>query len=81
MTNSTAFLLTSPSLRVQNRVGELYALVRFLRMEPYAFYYCRGADCRCRRTSWGFGPYNRICEDCGHPPMTHYRWATAAVSC
>ena len=26
---------------LQNRVGELYSLVRFLRMDPHAFYFCR----------------------------------------
>lgn len=26
---------------LQNRVGELYSLVRFLRMDPHAYYFCR----------------------------------------
>ena len=26
---------------LQNRVGELYSLVRFLRMDPFAYYFCR----------------------------------------
>lgn len=28
-------------LHLQNRVGELYSLVRFLRMDPHAYYFCR----------------------------------------
>lgn len=32
---------------LQNRVGELYSLVRFLRMDPHAFYFCRYVVCVC----------------------------------
>jgi DNA repair protein RAD16 len=33
---------------LQNRVGELYSLVRFLRMDPFAFYYCKAKNCNCK---------------------------------
>lgn len=33
---------------LQNRVGELYSLVRFLRVDPHAFYYCKRKDCNCK---------------------------------
>ena len=33
---------------LQNRVGELYSLVRFLRIDPHAFYYCKRKDCGCK---------------------------------
>lgn len=33
---------------LQNRVGELYSLVRFLRLDPHAFYYCRTKGCSCK---------------------------------
>ena len=33
---------------LQNRVGELYSLVRFLRMDPHAYYYCRASTCSCK---------------------------------
>ena len=32
----------APALpHTQNRVGELYSQIRFLRVDPYAFYFCR----------------------------------------
>lgn len=31
---------------LQNRVGELYSLIRFLGVDPFAFYYCKRCDCK-----------------------------------
>lgn len=31
---------------LQNRVAELYSLVRFLRIFPYSYYFCRKAECK-----------------------------------
>ena len=31
---------------LQNRVGELYSLIRFVGADPYAFYYCKRCDCK-----------------------------------
>lgn len=31
---------------LQNRVGELYSLIRFVRVEPHAFYFCKNCDCK-----------------------------------
>merc|ERR1711865_1006207 len=59
---------------LQNRVGDLYSLVRFLKLEPFAFYYCKAKGCNCCSVSWQFGPQQRVCEECGHPPMRHYSY-------
>ncbi|KAL8144667.1 hypothetical protein AgCh_003022 [Apium graveolens] len=31
---------------LQNRVGELYSLIRFLQISPYSYYFCKDCDCR-----------------------------------
>jgi DNA repair protein RAD16 len=31
---------------LQNRIGELFSLVRFLQLEKYAFYHCNMCDCQ-----------------------------------
>ncbi|KAJ9551680.1 hypothetical protein OSB04_015725 [Centaurea solstitialis] len=31
---------------LQNRVGELYSLVRFLQITPYSYYMCKDCDCK-----------------------------------
>ena len=31
---------------LQNRVAELYSLVRFLQVDPYSYYFCRKCDCQ-----------------------------------
>jgi hypothetical protein len=33
---------------LQNRVGELYSLVRFLRIDPFAYYFCKAKKCDCK---------------------------------
>ncbi|URE39906.1 SNF2 family N-terminal domain [Musa troglodytarum] len=37
---------------LQNRVGELYSLVRFLQIWPYSFYLCK--DCNCKVLDYGY---------------------------
>ncbi|CAM9481009.1 unnamed protein product [Ascophyllum nodosum] len=59
---------------LQNRVGELYSLVRFLRMDPHAFYGCRKTGCECKSLNYRFGPEWRACEECGHTPIMHYAY-------
>ncbi|GAB4813783.1 hypothetical protein N2152v2_000829 [Parachlorella kessleri] len=57
---------------LQNRVGELYSLVRFLRIHPYSYYFCRKCGCQsldyCFRTQWG------MCDHCEHSQLQHYCW-------
>jgi hypothetical protein len=33
---------------LQNRVGELYSLVRFLGGDPYSYYFCKNCPCKVR---------------------------------
>jgi DNA repair protein RAD16 len=79
---------------LQNRLGDLYSMLRFLRWSPWALYLCsakrdegsgKGKDkgeeqgCRCRRTTFDFGAGNRKCPECGHAPMRHYSYFNRAV--
>ena len=57
---------------LQNRVGELYSLVRFLRMDPHAYYFCKVKGCDCKSLCWNFGPEQRACRECGHAGPRHY---------
>ncbi|CCU99195.1 unnamed protein product [Malassezia sympodialis ATCC 42132] len=53
---------------LQNRVGELYSMIRFLGGDPFAYYYCR--QCPCKSATWSFHN-NSMCVHCGHKPMVH----------
>ncbi|RUP44527.1 SNF2 family N-terminal domain-containing protein [Jimgerdemannia flammicorona] len=56
---------------LQNRVGELYSLIRFMQADPYAHYYCK--KCSCKSLHWKFSD-KKSCDDCGHKPMDHVCW-------
>ncbi|KAG9118333.1 DNA repair protein rad16, partial [Ceratobasidium sp. 392] len=53
---------------LQNRVGELYSLVRFIGGDPFSYYFCK--RCPCKSLHWRFAD-KRGCDDCGHSPMHH----------
>lgn len=53
---------------LQNRIGELFSLLRFLEIDPFAFYYCR--TCNCKSLHWKFSN-RRNCDECHHTPMEH----------
>ncbi|XP_020530133.1 ATP-dependent helicase rhp16 [Amborella trichopoda] len=58
----------------QKSVEELYSLIRFLQIEPYAYHYCKYCSCklldhRCHES--GFHCEN---ENCGHSTSKHFRW-------
>ena len=53
---------------LQNRVGELYSMIRFLGGDPFSYYFCR--ECECKSHQWRFTG-NRRCDGCGHKPMSH----------
>ena len=61
---------------LQNRVGELYSLVHFLRLSPYAYYYCKAEDgsCDCKSLKYDFGEDDKHCVCCGHSKGQHYCW-------
>ncbi|KAM0788893.1 hypothetical protein ACM66B_002976 [Microbotryomycetes sp. NB124-2] len=55
---------------LQNRVGELYSLIRFVGVEPHAFYFCKKCDCKSLHWLCNKGP----CTECRHSGMQHICW-------
>ncbi|XP_021893748.1 DNA repair protein RAD16-like [Carica papaya] len=54
---------------LQNRVGELYSLIRFLRITPYSYYFCKDCDCRILDYS-----SSTACSNCPHNCVRHFCW-------
>eukprot|EP00250_Pteridium_aquilinum_P002311 c12509_g1_i2 orf=41-2893(+) len=57
---------------LQNRVGELYSLVRFLEISPFSYYFCK--SCECKSLDYSFGTEWRKCNHCEHSPLAHFCW-------
>ncbi|KAL2593974.1 hypothetical protein AAZV13_12G159900 [Glycine max] len=53
---------------LQNRVGELYSLIRFLQITPYSYYLCKDCDCRILDHS------TKECSVCTHSSVRHFCW-------
>uniref|UniRef100_A0ACD5UZU9 Uncharacterized protein n=1 Tax=Avena sativa TaxID=4498 RepID=A0ACD5UZU9_AVESA len=53
---------------LQNRVGELYSLIRFLQIFPYSNYFCKDCNCEILDTQM-----KKKC-DCGHSSVRHFCW-------
>lgn len=53
---------------LQNRIGEMYSLIRFLDVEPFSNYYCTSCDCKSKE--WKFSDHMH-CDQCGHVIMQH----------
>lgn len=53
---------------LQNRIGEMYSLIRFLKLDPFHQYFC--TKCDCVSNEWKFSDW-RHCDQCGHTPMLH----------
>ena len=55
---------------LQNRVGEFYSLIRFLRLDPMAHYMCKSKDCDCKQIHYRM--LHGKCKDCGHSSIHHF---------
>ncbi|XP_047322176.1 DNA repair protein RAD16 [Impatiens glandulifera] len=53
---------------LQNRVGELYSLVRFIQIVPYSYYFCK--DCDCKTLDYSATD----CPNCPHKSVRHFCW-------
>lgn len=62
---------------LQNRVGELYSLVRFLRFSPFAHYFCKGCDCKSLHFRF---VDNKYCQKCGCARTKHYSYFKQTIS-
>ena len=62
---------------LQNRVGELYSLVRFLRFSPFAHYFCKGCDCKSLHFRF---IDNKFCQKCGCARTKHYSYFKQVIS-
>ncbi|KAK4437359.1 ATP-dependent helicase rhp16 [Sesamum alatum] len=60
---------------LQNRVGELYSLVRFLQIVPYSYYFCK--DCDCRTLDYST---SAECPGCSHKNVRHFCWWNKYIS-
>jgi DNA repair protein RAD16 len=61
---------------LQNRVGELYSLIRFMDADPFSYYFCK--SCPCKLKTWVFSN-QRHCDGCGHVSHQHFCWWNAEI--
>ncbi|KAI8820231.1 SNF2 family N-terminal domain-containing protein [Fimicolochytrium jonesii] len=61
---------------LQNRVGELYSLIRFMNADPFSYYFCK--RCPCKMQTWSFTD-RRHCDGCGHISHSHFCWWNAEI--
>lgn len=60
---------------LQNRVGEIYSLIRFLQVDPFCQYFCR--KCPCVKSTWNFT--GTKCDDCGHFYGVHHNFFNYSI--
>ncbi|CAG9472593.1 unnamed protein product [Plasmodium vivax] len=58
---------------LQNRIGELYSLIRFLEFYPYAYYFCSKKDCKCMLLNYEMKD-NKFCFLCDHSRINHFNY-------
>ncbi|CAJ1401364.1 unnamed protein product [Effrenium voratum] len=56
---------------MQNRIGEVYSLVRFLRYYPYGYYRCTKRGCTCECFFVPCFPDTSVCKGCSHSRSLH----------
>ena len=64
---------------IQNRVGELQSLLRFLRFDPFGYYFCSYAGCSCKLIEWQIGK-DKKCSTCHHTLPKHYSYFNKTVA-
>ncbi|KAG2759818.1 ATP-dependent helicase [Phytophthora cactorum] len=60
---------------LQNRIGELFSLVRFLQVKKYAYYHCN--TCDCQMLDYNFP--DKKCAQCTHSAIQHYSYFNKKV--
>eukprot|EP00644_Phytophthora_capsici_P015775 jgi/Phyca11/577126/estExt2_Genewise1.C_PHYCAscaffold_1020080 len=60
---------------LQNRIGELFSLVRFLQVKKYAYYHCN--MCECQMLDYNFP--DKKCVQCTHSAIQHYSYFNKKV--
>uniref|UniRef100_M1DHI0 Helicase C-terminal domain-containing protein n=1 Tax=Solanum tuberosum TaxID=4113 RepID=M1DHI0_SOLTU len=55
---------------LQNRMNELYSIVRFLQAKPYAYHFCKDCDCK----ALDYSSFSTKCAQCHHKPARHFLW-------
>ncbi|GFE53462.1 DNA repair protein [Babesia ovis] len=63
---------------LQNRVGDVFSLISFLKMYPYAYNFCNKQGCRCESTEVRCQDY-KYCDYCGHSKVLHYSYFNKRV--
>ncbi|KAG5596814.1 hypothetical protein H5410_038046 [Solanum commersonii] len=57
-------------ITLQNRMNELYSIVRFLQAKPYAYHFCKDCDCK----ALDYSSFSTKCAQCHHKPARHFLW-------
>lgn len=62
---------------VQNKVGDLFSLVKFLKLDPYSYYFCK--KCSCNSMYWlRYNEKDKFASRgfcvCGHFSAQHFGW-------
>lgn len=57
---------------IQNRLTELFSIIRFLRIQPYTGFMCKNCPCKCLDLNVDYE--TRRCNYCDHPGIRHYNF-------